>query len=88
MTTEFQNMEHKKFWEVLPKTSIPATLKAIGAQWVYAKKADGRFRARCVVKGFSKIPGNNFQENHAPHYTTSTLSHQNSIQVIIRTMES
>jgi hypothetical protein len=27
MTTEFQNMEQKKVWEVLPKTSIPVNQK-------------------------------------------------------------
>ena len=73
MTTEFQNMEQKQVWEVLPKTAIPANRKVIGARWVYAKKADGRFRERCVAKGFSQIPGKDFQENHAPVVSDTTL---------------
>jgi Reverse transcriptase (RNA-dependent DNA polymerase) len=73
MTTEFQNMEQKKVWELLPRTSIPANRKVVGARWVYAKKADGRFRARCVAKGFSQIPGKDFQENHAPVVSDTTL---------------
>jgi hypothetical protein len=30
MTTKFQNMEQKRVWELLPKTSIPANQKVIG----------------------------------------------------------
>jgi hypothetical protein len=51
MTTEFQNMEQKKVWEVIPKISIPANQKVIGAQLVYANKVDGQFRATCAAKG-------------------------------------
>ena len=35
--------------------------------------ADGRYRARCVAKGFSQIPGKDFQENHAPVISDTTL---------------
>jgi Reverse transcriptase (RNA-dependent DNA polymerase) len=73
MKTEFQYMEQKRVWEVLPKTSIAANRKVIGARWVYTKKADGRFRARCIAKRFSQIPGNDFQENHAPVVSDTTL---------------
>jgi Reverse transcriptase (RNA-dependent DNA polymerase) len=32
----------------------------------FAQKDDGRYRSRTVVKGFSQVPGKDFQENHAP----------------------
>jgi Reverse transcriptase (RNA-dependent DNA polymerase) len=66
-------MEQKKVWEVLPNTSIPADQNVIGAQWVYAKKADGQFRARCVSIGFNQIPGKDFQENYAQVVSDTTL---------------
>jgi hypothetical protein len=46
-------MEQKKVWEIIPKTQVPAGRKVIGARWVLARKDDGRYRARCVAKGFS-----------------------------------
>jgi Reverse transcriptase (RNA-dependent DNA polymerase) len=70
---EFQNTEQKKVLEVLPKTSIPANQNVIRARWVYAKKADGQFRVRCVAKGFSQIPGKDFQDNHAQVVSDTTL---------------
>jgi Reverse transcriptase (RNA-dependent DNA polymerase) len=68
------NTWNKKIaWDVLPKTSIPAYLKVIGAQRVYPKKSDGQFRARCVAKGLSQIPGKDFQDNHAPPVSDTIL---------------
>jgi hypothetical protein len=66
MCIEFNNMEQKRVWEIIPKTLVPAGRKIIRAHWVLARKDDGRYRTRCVAKGFSQIPGKYFQENHAP----------------------
>jgi Reverse transcriptase (RNA-dependent DNA polymerase) len=46
--------------------------KIIGNRWVYAEKDDGTYRSRNIAKGFSQIPGKEFQEHHSPvvHDTT------------------
>jgi Reverse transcriptase (RNA-dependent DNA polymerase) len=39
----------------------------------FCMKMDGRYRARCVAKGFSQVPGKDFQENCAPVIANTTL---------------
>jgi hypothetical protein len=73
MCTEFKNMEEKKVWKIIKKTELPSGRKLIGNRWVYAQKDDGRFRARTVAKGFSQVPGKDFQENHAPVVNDATF---------------
>jgi hypothetical protein len=73
MVTEFKNMEQKGVWEIVLKSNIPNQRKIIGCRWVFARKTDGRYRGRCVAKGFSQIPGKDFQENHAPVISDTTL---------------
>jgi Reverse transcriptase (RNA-dependent DNA polymerase) len=80
--TEFRNMEEKGVWQIKTKTSVPPNRKLIGARWVLARKDDGRYRARCVAKGFSQIPGKDFQENHAPVVSDTTLH----LLMVIKTM--
>jgi Reverse transcriptase (RNA-dependent DNA polymerase) len=67
------NMEHKQVWEITPKSSIQTRQKIIGSRWVLARKDDGCYRARCIAKGFSQIPGKDFQENHSPVTSDTTL---------------
>jgi hypothetical protein len=62
-----------KFGKSLPKLLFLKEKKIIGSRWVFACKDDGRYRARCVAKGFSQIPGKDFQENHAPVIADTTL---------------
>jgi Reverse transcriptase (RNA-dependent DNA polymerase) len=73
MCNESNNMEHKQVWKFTPKASIPTGRKIIGSRWVLARKDDGCYCARCVAKGFSQIPGKDFQENHAPLISDTTL---------------
>jgi len=40
---------------------------------VFALKDDGRYRARTVAKGFSQVPGKDFQENFAPVINDTTF---------------
>jgi Reverse transcriptase (RNA-dependent DNA polymerase) len=61
MITEFLNCEGKK---ACPKSKVPKGRKIIGIRWVYAEKDDGTYRSRTVAKGFSHIPGKDFQEHH------------------------
>jgi hypothetical protein len=62
MDTEVYNMHEKQVWTIIPQYSVPTNRKIIGNRWVYVQKDDGRFRARTVAKGFTQIPGNDFQE--------------------------
>jgi Reverse transcriptase (RNA-dependent DNA polymerase) len=73
MCIEFKNMEDKKVWNVILKTDVPTGRKLIGNRWVFAQKDDGRYRARTVAKGFSQVPGKDFQENHAPVVNDATF---------------
>jgi Reverse transcriptase (RNA-dependent DNA polymerase) len=72
MITEFLNCEEKKAWGIVPKSKVPKGRKVIGNRWVYAEKDDGTYRSCTVAKGFSQIPGKDFQEHHSPvvYYTT------------------
>jgi len=72
MVTEFDNIITKRVWKIIKKSDLPKGRKIIGNRWVFSRKDDGRYRARSVAKGYSQIPGKDFQENHAPvvHDTT------------------
>jgi Reverse transcriptase (RNA-dependent DNA polymerase) len=52
---------------------VPPDRTIIRTRWVFARKYDGRFRARSVAKGFSQIPGKDFQQNHAPVVSETTM---------------
>jgi hypothetical protein len=70
---EFNAMEEKGVWDIVEKSNVPTGRRIIGNRWVFAKKNDGRYRARTVAKGFSQIPGKDFQENHAPVVNDTTF---------------
>jgi hypothetical protein len=50
----YKNMEQKKVWKVILKTDVPTGI--IGNRRVFAQKEDGRYRARPVINGFSRVP--------------------------------
>jgi hypothetical protein len=61
MCAEFKIMEGKQIWEITPNVSIPKGRKIIGSPWVFACKDNECYRAHCVAKGFSQIPGKTFE---------------------------
>ena len=73
ISTEFRNMEEKNVWEVVERKDIPSGRTVIGNRWVFAVKDDGRYRARTVAKGYSQVPGKDFQENFAPVINDTTF---------------
>jgi transposase InsO family protein len=50
-------------WELV---DLPPGRKAVKSKWVFKLKADGRYRARLVAKGFTQIPGVDFDETFSP----------------------
>ena len=50
-------------WE-LP--DLPTGRRDVKSKWVFKLKADGRYRARLVAKGFMQIPGIDFDETFSP----------------------
>ena len=50
-------------WELV---DLPPSRKAVKSKWVFKLKADGRFRARLVAKGFTQVPGIDFDETFSP----------------------
>jgi Reverse transcriptase (RNA-dependent DNA polymerase) len=66
MITEFLNCEEKKAWVIVPKSKVPKGRRIIGNRWVYAEKDVGTYRSCTIAKGFSQIPGKDFQEHHSP----------------------
>jgi hypothetical protein len=73
MDTEFDNMHEKQVWTITKRSTMDKGRKIIGNRWVYVLKDDGRYRARTVAKGFTQIPGKDFQENHSPVVNDTTF---------------
>jgi len=54
------DMLHKAgTWEL---SDLPPGRRVVKSKWVYKLKADGRYRARLVAKGFTQIPGIDYDE--------------------------
>jgi Reverse transcriptase (RNA-dependent DNA polymerase) len=77
-------MEDKKVWKVILKSNVPTGRKLIGNRWVFAQKDDSRYRARTVAKGFSQVPGKDFQENHAPVVNDATFHLVLALKVLFK----
>jgi Reverse transcriptase (RNA-dependent DNA polymerase) len=63
---ELLDMEKKKVWEIIDKSSVPKERSLIGNKWVFKQKKNGVYRARLVALGYSQVPGVDFSENYAP----------------------
>jgi hypothetical protein len=74
MHTKLENLRRKSVWAV---KRLPKARKALGAQWVFAKKVnnDGsiRFKARYVAKGFNQKEGTNYAHTFAPTATFTSM---------------
>jgi transposase InsO family protein len=60
---EIDALHKNDTWEL---TNLPPGRKSIKSKWVFKLKADGRYRARLVAKGFTQIPGIDYDETFSP----------------------
>src|ERR1700759_2959721 len=65
MQDEINALNDRDVWELVDRRSIN-NRKPIRCRWVYSIKSDGRKRARLVAKGFSQIPGIDFEDTFSP----------------------
>jgi hypothetical protein len=63
MKEEVKALNDRDVWELVDR---PNDRKPIRCRWVYSIKSDKRKRARLVAKGFSQIPGIDFDETFSP----------------------
>src|SRR6201994_664877 len=66
MQDEIDALNNRDVWELIDHRSIENNRKPIRCRWVYAIKSDGQKRAQLVAKGFSQIPGIDFEDTFSP----------------------
>ena len=54
---EIASLEKHGVYELVPITSVPNWRNVTGTRWVYKIKADGVYKGRLVVLGWSQVPG-------------------------------
>lgn len=71
---EYKTLVEQNTWEL---TELPPGRRPIGVKWVFKIKTNAvgeieKFKARLVARGFSQIPGVDFEDTYAPvsRYTT------------------
>jgi hypothetical protein len=60
---EIDALHKNKTWELV---DLLAGRKAVKSKWVFKLKADGRHHTRLVAKGFTQIPGLDYDETFSP----------------------
>jgi len=60
---EIDALHKNDTWEL---TKLPPGQKTIKSKWVFKLKADGCYRAHLVAKGFTQIPGIDYDETFSP----------------------
>ncbi|EMG45189.1 hypothetical protein G210_5234 [Candida maltosa Xu316] len=60
---ELQALEDNRTWIV---ASLPPNRSAISSRWVFARKMDGRLKARVVARGFSQLKNVDFFTTFSP----------------------
>ena len=53
---DITSLEKHGVYELIPITSVPNERKVIGTRWVHKSKADGVYKGRLAVLGWSKVP--------------------------------
>jgi hypothetical protein len=60
---EMDTLAKNGTWELV---DLPPNRWAVKSKWVFKMKADGRYRAHLVAKGFTQIPGLDYNETFSP----------------------
>jgi len=60
--SEVDSLVRNKMWELSP---LPPGREAIGCQWLFKLKEDGRYKVRLVAKGYSRQAGLDYTETFA-----------------------
>jgi hypothetical protein len=60
---EIDTLAKNSTWELV---DLPPGRKAVKSKWVFKLKADGRYCGHLVAKGFTQIPGVDFDETFSP----------------------
>ncbi|GJV43322.1 retrotransposon protein, putative, ty1-copia subclass [Tanacetum coccineum] len=68
MNVEMQSMKDNEVWDLV---DLPPNGKTIGSKWLFKKKTDmdgvvHTYKARLVVKGYTKTPGIDYEETFSP----------------------
>jgi len=71
---EIATLDKNKTWELI---DLPAGCKAVKSKWVFKHKADGHYRACLVAKGFTQIPGLDYDETFSP------ITHFKSLRLLL-----
>ncbi|CAN0341510.1 unnamed protein product [Ascophyllum nodosum] len=63
---EIQSLEKHGVYELVPMSFVPSSQNVVGTRWVNKIKADGTFKSRLVVQGWSQVPGIDYGGTFAP----------------------
>jgi len=74
---EIQNFMKRKAWKPMPLSILKGGQRPISVKWVFKKKheQDGsvRFKARVCARGFTQVPGVDFNLTHSPVATEVSI---------------
>ena len=70
---EIASLEKHDVYELVPITSIPNRRKVVGTRWVNKIKADGVYKGRLVVLGWSRVPGIDCGGTYAPVWRLQSI---------------
>ena len=68
--SELESLAKNETWVM---ERLPAGRTAIGCRWLFRRKGDGRFKPRLVAKGYSQLPGRDYEETFAPVAKFTTI---------------
>ena len=79
MKKEYDSLLKNDMWDIV---SRPESKKVVDSRWVFKTKKDeygniAKYKARLVARGFTQVPGQDFEETFSPVVT------KNSLRIII-----
>ena len=71
---EINALSKNQTWDLV---DLPPGRKAVKSKWVFKLKADGHYHTRLMAKGFTQIPGIDYDETFSP------VAHFDSIRLLL-----